>query len=108
MQLVHTPASRLKIDAERRMLAQTYQRRATELCMALPAMLLPTVVRWNANVSERYANLMEPPAEGRKQNGGAVVTKRWRRSHRLEQLAAAGGLNEFVVKRYSMTICVPC
>lgn len=59
------------------------------------AMLLPTVVRWNANVvSERYANLMEL-ASGRpeaKMGGAAGYEAVEALAHRLEQLAAAGGL----------------
>jgi alcohol dehydrogenase len=59
------------------------------------AMLLPTVVRWNANVvAERYANLLElagrrPEA---KQGGAAGYEAVEALARRLEQLAAAGGL----------------
>ena len=59
------------------------------------AMLLPTVVRWNANVvAERYANLLE--LAGRKpeakQGGTAGYEAVEALARRLEQLAAAGGL----------------
>jgi alcohol dehydrogenase len=59
------------------------------------AMLLPTVVRWNATVvAERYANLLEL-AGGRpeiKLGGAAGYEAVEALAHRLEQLAAAGGL----------------
>jgi alcohol dehydrogenase len=59
------------------------------------AMLLPTVVRWNANVvAERYASLLTLPSrpqdvgKGQPETYGAVEAF----AQRLEQLAAAGGL----------------
>ncbi|HEU4477300.1 MAG TPA: iron-containing alcohol dehydrogenase [Pyrinomonadaceae bacterium] len=62
--------------------------------MAL-AMLLPTVVRWNANVvADRYASLFESTTRGAEKSGStpqgydAVEAL----ALRLEQLAAAGGL----------------
>jgi alcohol dehydrogenase len=63
--------------------------------MAL-AMLLPTVVRWNANVvADRYASLFESTTRGAERKSGsspqgydAVEAL----AQRLEQLAAAGGL----------------
>ncbi len=63
--------------------------------MAL-AMLLPTVVRWNANVvADRYASLFESTTRGSETKSGktpqghdAVEAL----AQRLEQLAAAGGL----------------
>ncbi|HET6671399.1 MAG TPA: iron-containing alcohol dehydrogenase [Pyrinomonadaceae bacterium] len=59
------------------------------------AMLLPTVVRWNANVvADRYASLLElasrrPEA---KQGGVEGYQAVEALAHRLEQLATAGGL----------------
>lgn len=58
------------------------------------AMLLPTVVRWNANVvAERYASLLrlasQQPA---RQDGAEDFEAVEALAHRLEQLAAAGGL----------------
>ena len=59
------------------------------------AMLLPTVVRWNANVvAERYGSLMElasrrpEPQQSRAEGYEGVEAL----AERLEQLAAAGGL----------------
>jgi alcohol dehydrogenase class IV len=59
-------------------------------------MLLPTVVRWNANVvNERYAGLVEmmsrrPVVEGGEHHDGFQAVETLAR--RLEQLAAAGSL----------------
>ena len=59
------------------------------------AMLLPTVVRWNANVvAERYESLLE--FAGRPRDTSKVNAEGYQAleafAQRLEQLAAAGGL----------------
>jgi len=59
------------------------------------AMLLPTVVRWNANVvAERYANLLELASRRPEAKQGATAGYEAVEAlaRRLEQLAAAGGL----------------